>query len=128
MILQNWSHLLIYCKSKFSGKTHEEFRVLFLDTKFTLIEDKCLAKGTLDHATVYPREVVKSALSIGARSVILVHNHPSGDLNPSQSDIDLTRKLVQALDTVDIQVHDHIIVGKNETTSFKERGLWSAIF
>ncbi|MHA1541095.1 MAG: RadC family protein [Alphaproteobacteria bacterium] len=123
-ILQNWDHLLSYCKSKFSDKTREEFHILFLDAKFELIEDKKITEGTLDHATVYPREVVKSCLEIGARSVILVHNHPSGELTPSHADITLTKKIFTALQTVDIQIHDHIIVGKGETTSFKEVGLW----
>ncbi|MBN1783490.1 MAG: DNA repair protein RadC [Alphaproteobacteria bacterium] len=123
-VLQNWAHLLSYCTSKFSDKTREEFHVLFLDSKFELIEDKKVAQGTLDHATVYPREVVKEALSVGARSVILVHNHPSGDLIPSHADITLTKKIVEALQTVDVQTHDHIIVGKGETVSFKELGLW----
>lgn len=123
-VLQNWSHLLSYCRSKFSDKTREEFHILFLDSKFELIEDKKVAQGTLDHATVYPREVVKEALSLGARSVILVHNHPSGDLTPSHADIALTKKLLEALQTVDIQTHDHIIVGKGETVSFKELGVW----
>ncbi len=123
-VLQNWDHLLSYCKSKFADKTREEFHILFLDAKFELIEDKKVAQGTLDHATVYPREVVKEALNVGARSVILVHNHPSGDLTPSHSDINLTKKILGALQTVEIQIHDHIIVGKGETTSFKELGLW----
>lgn len=124
-VLQNWAHLLSYCASKFSGKTREEFHVLFLDAKFELIEDKMMAQGTLDHAMVYPREIVKEALSIGARSVILVHNHPSGDLTPSHADISLTKKILDALQIVDIQTHDHVIVGKNQTKSFKELGLWT---
>jgi DNA repair protein RadC len=97
----------------------EQFRILFLDKKNQLIADEVLQEGTVDHTPVYPREVVKRALELSASAIILVHNHPSGDPQPSMADIDMTRKLVDAADKLTIKVHDHIIIGRNGHASFK---------
>ena len=97
--------------------------MLFLDTKNQLIADEILSQGTVDHAPVYPREIARRALELSASSLILVHNHPSGDTKPSRADIDVTRELIDALTPFDISIHDHLIAGKNGVTSFKNSGL-----
>jgi len=101
----------------------EQFRVLFLDTKNVLIADEEQAKGTVDHVPVYPREVVKRALELNAASLLLVHNHPSGDPTPSQADIDMTAQIVTAAGALGITVHDHLIIGKERELSFQSEGL-----
>ena len=90
----------------------EQFRILFLDRKNTLIADEPQAKGTVDHVPVYPREVVKRALELNASALILVHNHPSGDPAPSEHDQQTTHLLKQASETVRIDLLDHIIIGQ----------------
>ena len=80
-------------------------------------------KGTINHTPVYPREVVKRALEIGASSMILVHNHPSGDVNPSKADIEVTRQIIDAARPLGIEVHDHLIIGNKKHFSFKAQGL-----
>ena len=102
---------------------HESFAVLFLDIKNRLIASEELFRGTLNHASVYPREVVKAALSHNAAALILAHNHPSGSCDPSRADIDLTHNLQQALGLVDIKVLDHFIVANPHVYSFAEHGL-----
>jgi len=97
--------------------------VLFLDKKNRLIADEILGKGTVDRAPVYPREVIKRALDLSATALILAHNHPSGDPTPSQSDIDMTQKIIEAGKTMGIIVHDHIIIGRNDIVSFKTLGI-----
>jgi DNA repair protein RadC len=101
----------------------EAFRVLFLDKKNQLIADEVMNQGTVDHAPVYPREVMRRALELAASAVILVHNHPSGDQTPSSADIEMTRKIIDAARTLGIAVHDHVIVGRAEVASFKALGL-----
>ena len=101
----------------------EQFRILFLDRKNILIADEEQQKGTVDHVPVYPREVVKRALSLNASALIIVHNHPSGDPTPSDADIAMTRKIEQALDAVGITLHDHVIIGKERDSSFRSMGL-----
>jgi len=101
----------------------EEFRVLFLDRKNLLIADEVQSTGTVDHTPVYPREIVKRALELGASALILVHNHPSGDPTPSRADIDMTRAIVDAAHALKIAVHDHVIVGRSGHASFKAFGL-----
>ena len=102
----------------------EQLRVLFLDKRNQLIADEVQQTGTVDHTPVYPREVVKRALELSATAVILVHNHPSGDPTPSQSDIAMTRQLAAALGTINVVLHDHVIVGRNREISLrKERHL-----
>jgi DNA repair protein RadC len=100
----------------------EHFHVLFLNNQHKLLLDDRLFSGTIDGASVYPREVVKRALQCNAAAVILAHNHPSGICVPSEADKGITAKLKQALTTVDIRILDHIIVGHMETYSFAEHG------
>jgi DNA repair protein RadC len=121
--LSSWNALLDYCSAAMARINHEEFRVLFLDRKNNLIADEVQSVGTIDHAPVYPREIVKRALELGASALILAHNHPSGDPAPSRADIDMTREIVQAAAALRIAVHDHVIVGRGGTASFKALGL-----
>lgn len=108
---------------KLSKYTNEVFGVIFLTAEHKIIADEILFHGTIDAAAVYPREVLKAALRLNAAAVILYHNHPSGHPEPSLADRQITKRLVQALDYIDIRVLDHIIAGGNETVSFAERGL-----
>ncbi len=111
-----------YIQQRLRPYQHEVFACLFLDSKHRLIIFEALFTGTIDTASVYPREVVKHALAHNAAAVILAHNHPSGIAEPSQADIAITSKLKAALDLVDIRVLDHIIVGDGETVSLAEIG------
>jgi DNA repair protein RadC len=111
-----------YLRLVFTGKPFESFHVLFLDVKNRLIEAKEMFRGTLTHTSVYPREVVKEALARNAASVMLAHNHPSGTPDPSESDLLLTRALVQALALVDIRILDHFVVAGHRVHSFAEHG------
>ena len=97
----------------------EQFRVLFLDKKNQLIADEVQQQGTVDYTPVYPREVVKRALELGASAIVLVHNHPSGDPTPSLADIDMTKKIVDAGQRLGVLVHDHIIVGRKGHASLR---------
>ncbi|EMM5787310.1 DNA repair protein RadC [Pseudomonas aeruginosa] len=112
-----------YLCTKLAGFEHEVFAALFLDTQHRLIEYVELFRGTIDGASVYPREVVKEALRVNAAAVIFSHNHPSGNPEPSQADKVLTLRLKEALALVEIRTLDHIIVGGKTTASFAERGL-----
>lgn len=121
--LSSWTALLDYCAAALARSPQEEFRVLFLDRKNVLIADEVQATGTVDHAPVYPREIVKRALELSASALILVHNHPSGDPTPSRADIEMTREIAEAAKALRIAVHDHLIVGRGGTASFKSLGL-----
>ena len=121
--ISSWDALLDYCQASMAYSATEQFRILFLDRKNALIADEVQQKGTVDHTPVYPREVVKRALELGASAVIMVHNHPSGDPTPSGADIDMTRQVIDAGKPLGIAVHDHIVVGKGSYTSFKSLGL-----
>jgi len=111
-----------YLQLLFHGKAHESFVVLFLDVKNRLIEAEEMFRGTLTQASVYPREIVKAALARNAAGVILAHNHPSGEPEPSSADLLLTQTLQQALGLVDVRVLDHIVVAGRRTHSFAEHG------
>ena len=121
--IASWSALINYCRTAMQHATTEQFRVLFLDRKNKLIADEVLGEGTIDHAPVYPREVVKRALAHESSAIILVHNHPSGDATPSQADIEMTRNLMDICKPFDIVVHDHLVIGRENTASFKTLGL-----
>ena len=122
-VLSSWSALLDYCRSAMQFETTEQFRVLFLDRKNRLIADEILGQGTVDRAPVYPREILKRALAHESTAIILTHNHPSGDPTPSQSDIDITKEIVQACKPIRVAVHDHLIIGRDNIVSFKSLGL-----
>ena len=121
--LSSWSALLDYCTAAMARSQTEEFRVLFLDRKNNLIADEVQNRGTIDHTPVYPREIIKRALELGASSIILVHNHPSGDPTPSKADILMTREIVNAAKALSIAVHDHLVIGRGGHASFKSLGL-----
>ena len=121
--LSSWTALLDYCTAAMARSDKEEFRVLFLDRKNVLIADEVQNKGTVDHAPVYPREVIKRALELSASSLILVHNHPSGDPTPSKADIAMTREITAAAKALGISVHDHLVIGRAGHSSFKSLGL-----
>ncbi len=122
-VISSWNRLLAYCRAQLAHETVENFHLLFLDTRNHLIADERQQRGTIDHTAVYPREVVKRALELGAAAVILVHNHPSGDPTPSKADIAMTKEIKAAAAPLGIEIHDHIIIGKAGHTSFKSRGL-----
>lgn len=109
-----------YLQLKLGGLAFESFAALFLDTQNRLIADEVLFKGTLSQASVYPREVVKSALSHNAAAIIFAHNHPSGHAQPSQADRELTATLKSALALVDVRVLDHFVVTNQSVYSFSE--------
>ena len=122
-VLSSWDALMTYCKTAMAHRDTEEFRVLYLDRKNVLVADEAQGKGTVDHVPVYPREVMKRALELGASAIILVHNHPSGDPEPSSADITMTHRVADAADALGITLHDHIIVGKDRDASFRTMGL-----
>jgi DNA repair protein RadC len=121
--LSSWQALLDYCTIAMGRAPTEEFRILFLDRKNVLIEEEVHQTGTVDHTPVYPREVVKRALELGAAAIILVHNHPSGDPTPSRADIAMTREVQAAAKALKIDLHDHLVIGGGKYASFKALGL-----
>lgn len=122
-VIGSWDKLLDYCRIAMGREKVEQFRLLFLDRKNRLIADEVHQRGTVDHTPVYPREVVKRALELGASALILVHNHPSGDATPSKADIAMTREIEEAGSALGIAIHDHIVIGRNSHQSFKSMGL-----
>lgn len=122
-VITSWSALQAYVRAAMAHLPREQFRVLYLDRRNLLLRDEWIAEGTVDHAPVYPREVVRRALELSASALILVHNHPSGDPTPSQADIAVTRQVVDGARLFGLDVHDHIVVGREETASFRALGL-----
>lgn len=118
-LLSSWSLVIDYCRAVMAFEEREQFRVLYLDKKNQLIRDEIQGKGTVDHTPVYPREVVRRALELSATAIILVHNHPSGDPTPSKADIEMTKNIVKIASSLDITVHDHIIIAKDGHASLK---------
>lgn len=118
-VLSSWSAVIDYCRTAMAFDDRERFRILFLDKKNGLIADEVQQSGTIDHTPVYPREVVRRALELRATALILVHNHPSGDPTPSRADIEMTRTIVQIAKPLGIEIHDHVIVGRDGHASFR---------
>jgi len=118
-VLASWSAVIDYCRTAMAFDGRERFRILFLDKKNALIADEVQQTGTVDHTPVYPREVVRRALELNASALILVHNHPSGDPTPSRADIDMTRTIVSIARPLGIEIHDHVIVGRDGHASFR---------
>ncbi len=122
-LLNNWERLTEYLTAAMARDPVEQFRVIFLDGKNRLISDEVQARGTVDQAPIYPREVMKRALELHATALILVHNHPSGDPTPSRLDIEMTAEVDQAAAALGITLHDHLIIGRNTPLSFRREGL-----
>lgn len=121
-VISSWAALVDYCHTAMAHRETEQFRVLYLDRKNTLIADEEQARGTVDHVPVYPREVVKRALELNASALILVHNHPSGDPTPSDADIAMTAQIRTAAEALGLTLHDHLIVGRERELSFRSEG------
>ena len=122
-VLGNWNKLLRYCRASMAFEKTERFRILFLNKQNAVIADEVQQTGTVDHTPVYPREVMKRALELGATAIIMVHNHPSGDPQPSKADIEMTKEVQDAGRKLGITLHDHLIMSKAGHASFKEMGL-----
>ena len=118
-VLSSFIDVLDYCRTAMAYGEREEFRILFLDKRNALIADEVQGIGTVDHTPVYPREVVRRALELGASALILAHNHPSGDPTPSGADIRMTNDIVAIAQPFNIAIHDHLIVGRHGHASFK---------
>jgi len=117
--LTSFTAVLDYCRTAMAFLDREEFRILFLDKKNVLIADEVQSVGTVDHTPVYPREVMRRALELNATAMILVHNHPSGDPSPSGPDVQLTQEIVALGKSLNVTVHDHLIIGRDGFASFR---------
>jgi DNA repair protein RadC len=122
-VIGNWQKLLDYCRISLAEEKIEQFHLLFLDHKNTLIAHERQQTGTIDHAPVYSREVVKRALELGASAIIMVHNHPSGDPTPSKDDVAMTKAVAAAAEKLGILLHDHVVVGRKGHKSMRSLGL-----
>lgn len=121
-VLGSWQSLIDYCRASMAYAKVEQVRIFYLNRKNVVIADELQQQGTVDFTPLFPREVVKRALELGATAMIMVHNHPSGDPEPSEGDIQMTREIQEAAEKLGIVIHDHLIIGRNETTSFKSLG------
>lgn len=122
-VLTNWQALIAYLQMAMACEQVEQFRILFLDTKNNLIADEVQQRGTVNHTPVYPREAIKRALILNASALIVVHNHPSGDPKPSRDDIEMTRELKAAAKALEIELHDHVVIGHGTYASFRSLAL-----
>lgn len=122
-VISNPSDTREFLKYKISTREHEVFVGIFLDNRHRMITYKELFRGTIDGASVYPREVVKEALAVNATAMIIAHNHPSGVAEPSKADENITLRLKEALGFMDIRLLDHLIIGCDEIVSLAERGV-----
>jgi DNA repair protein RadC len=122
-VLGSWQSLIDYLAIDMAHLTVERVRVLYLDTKNRLILDQHLADGTVDEASIHPREVINMAVNRGATALILVHNHPSGNPEPSRADIQITQRIAEAGRLMGVTVHDHVIVGREGHVSLRAKGL-----
>jgi len=112
-----------YCRAELGAQPHELFKVLYLDSRLHVLDVETVAEGTIDRAAIYPRTIMQKALQKNAAALIFAHNHPNGDVNPSDQDKTLTRALILAAETLQIKVLDHLIVSKDIVFSFRKEGL-----
>lgn len=118
-VISNWDAMIDYCRTEMALLDVEEFRAIFLNVKWQVVGEEIMQRGTINQVAIHPREVVKMAMEKKASAVILVHNHPSGDVKPSRADIDMTKQIKIALESIGIALVDHIIIGKNNYNSLK---------
>ncbi|MCR5224954.1 MAG: DNA repair protein RadC [Alphaproteobacteria bacterium] len=122
-VISTSKHVQNYYKSILGTLKKEQLRVMFLNSKNKLILEQIMQEGTINQTAIYPREIIQVALNCGASALILVHNHPSGDVTPSREDILITERIKEISERLDIQLLDHLIIGKNQIISLKEIGL-----
>lgn len=122
-VLSSWQALIDYLAVDMAHLTVERVRILYLDTKNKLIDDHHLGDGSIDEASIHPREVIRKAMDVGASAMILVHNHPSGNPEPSRADIQITKRIAEAGRLLGVTVHDHVIVGREGHVSLRAKGL-----
>lgn len=122
--LGSWDNVIAWCRAELGHLPRESFHVLFLDQKNGLLAAEEQSRGTVDQTSVYPREVVKRALELNAKALVMVHNHPSGDPTPSHADIEITRAVEAAAQTLGVALHDHVIVTRSAHTSLRAQGLF----
>lgn len=123
-IISSWPALISYLRARLQYEIKEQTRVLFLDKRNGLIKDEVVGRGTVDHAPIYVTEVIHRALEVGASAIVLAHNHPSGNVKPSQADKSMTKDISEACKVMNIALHDHVIIGATgEYTSFRQMGL-----
>ena len=122
-VLGSWQALLDYLAIDMASLTVERVRVLYLDSRNRLVSDHHVGDGTIDEAAIHPREVIRRGLDLGAAALILVHNHPSGNPEPSRADIQITQRIAEAGRHLGITVHDHVIVGREGHVSLRAKGL-----
>lgn len=122
-VLASWQSLMDYLRADMAHLTTERVRVLYLNSKNMLIRDEIAGEGSIDQVPIYVREVIRRSIDLGAAAIILVHNHPSGDSSPSRQDITLTREIMEAGRRLGVNVHDHIIIGKDGFSSMRSAGL-----
>lgn len=118
-VISNWDAMIDYCRTEMSHLDIEEFRIIFLDVKFRVIGEEVMQRGTINQVAIHPREVLKMAMEKKASALILVHNHPSGDVKPSRADVEITKQIKQALEAINISLLDHIIISKYDYASLK---------
>ena len=121
--LATYDKVVDYCRALAAHRDVEEFHALYLDTKNRLIRDELLQTGTVNYTPVYPRQVCVRALEVGATALVVLHQHPSGDPSPSRADVEMTNRLRDALKTIDVDLHDHIVVAPGDAFSFRQKGL-----
>ena len=119
----NYSKVIDYCRTLAGHREVEEFHVLYLDRKNRLIADRLHQRGTVSHTPAYPREICIRCLELQASAIIAIHDHPTGDPEPSRADIDMTRRISDALKTIEVTLLDHVVVTPTGSLSFRERGL-----
>lgn len=122
-VMTHWDRLIAYLQGQLRHEKAEQVRVLFLDNRHRLLADVMMGQGTVNHAPVYPREIVRRALELHASAIILVHNHPSGDPTPSREDVAMTKAIRQACEALRITLHDHVVIGGERWISFRSEGL-----
>lgn len=122
-LMNNGEQVMEYCKASMAYLGREQNRILFLNSKNFLIADEMKSEGTIDYSYTYPREIITRALELRAKSIIMVHNHPSGDPSPSQADIELTLDVKEIASKMEINLHDHIIVASSHCYSMKIAGV-----
>lgn len=122
-VLGSWSQLMTYVRARFQSRTTECVYVLLLDRKNVFLAERVMWEGTVNHAPIYPRDLAKLCLDYEASALLVIHNHPSGDPKPSNADIDMTKELAAVLKSLEVVIHDHVIVGRHGTFSFKSNGL-----